>query len=477
MVAKSFSPASEMPRRVYRLFTLFRAVLQRREFVIACIAVGLLLRIVWAFAYNVQPVNDSAWYYDAAVGIAQGDGFRWHGDPAVRDGDLTAHWPVGYPAVLGTLFALFGPSVGLAKALNIALAAAELLVVYWLTRRVFAQTAFAGTAFAETAAGLTLLLLALYPDRIFFTAVVVNEVLTGFLLLLGMLLLTFRSPRVNIAAAGLVFGLAVLTKTQVLLVPGIFLLTLVLTQRDLPWRTRLLHLVLRGVGVYFIAGLVLTPWLLRNYAVFDRFIFVNSSTGLNLYVGNGPFATGGHLNYDAMYLELGWWDLEELAFDDHAKRESLTFMRENPGFVLRLLPLKFWELYKSDSQGLETNRSSLDARGQLDSGAERVFEVLKVISNGYYYGLMAVGSLYLLWALVNRLRGQRAPVLWGVLGIAVYFTLTTLVFHGEQRYHYPYMPLLVLYAAAGLALLLGGRWIAREPIHAQVHQPAVELSV
>src|SRR3954470_19699637 len=72
-------------------------------------ALALVLRLVvvlWA-KDRFPPADDGTFYHVVAQRIAHGDGYTW----LWPDGAVTyaAHYPVGYPALLGLVYALFGP--------------------------------------------------------------------------------------------------------------------------------------------------------------------------------------------------------------------------------------------------------------------------------------------------------------------------------------------------------------------------------
>jgi 4-amino-4-deoxy-L-arabinose transferase-like glycosyltransferase len=50
------------------------------------------------------------------------------------------------------------------------------------------------------------------------------------------------------------------------------------------WRVRLQY----GAGVVLVLAATLSPWLIRNYMVFDRFVFIKSNVGYILWVVNIP---------------------------------------------------------------------------------------------------------------------------------------------------------------------------------------------
>ena len=86
------------------------------------------------------------------------------------------------------------------------------------------------------------------------------------------------------------------------------------------------------------AALVVSPWLVRNYQVFGKFIFVRDNLPLEMYEANNDQSTGlwtrnehpGN-NPEAMrrFQELG-----ELGFMDEKQQEVRQFIREHPGRFL-----------------------------------------------------------------------------------------------------------------------------------------------
>jgi len=68
------------------------------------------------------PADDGSFYQVVAGRIAQGLGYTW----LWPDGAVTfaAHYPVGYPALVGLFYAVFGSHPVVAMALNAALGAA-----------------------------------------------------------------------------------------------------------------------------------------------------------------------------------------------------------------------------------------------------------------------------------------------------------------------------------------------------------------
>ena len=83
----------------------------------------------------------------------------------------------------------------------------------------------------------------------------------------------------------------------------------------------------------------ITPWLVRNYRVFGRPVFLRSNFGAELRMGNGPGANGTwmyilHPTQDNVQLER-YRTMGELAYVEARKKEAWEWIKANPGeFVI-----------------------------------------------------------------------------------------------------------------------------------------------
>ena len=85
--------------------------------------------------------------------------------------------------------------------------------------------------------------------------------------------------------------------------------------------------------------LVMSPWWIRNYSVFHRFIPFRSNLGLELWLGNNshnPDIVSGWLHPDEDQTEMGAMArLGELAYMDAKQKEALAWIRSHPADFLR----------------------------------------------------------------------------------------------------------------------------------------------
>jgi len=419
--------------------------------------VALLIRLSWVVLVDAQPVSDFRWYYERGIDLAAGRGYSMGPDaywpdnlpPAAlsseadypANGRPTAYWPVGYPAFLGLLFALFGSSLFVAKLANVFLYLGILWLAYTIAKRLLGS---------ELTARMTLLVLALYPNHIAYSSLLAGESLFLFLLLLAVaLLLIAPTSRLWLfVASGVIFGLACLVKPQAILIPAlIFGASLSTTFK----RQCLRRHVARFVILYLALGLVILPWIIRNYRVFDDFVLISNNGGINLLVGNNPYATGAYGYHQEMAAMLSHVRGERDR-DVAARAMAVDYMVNHPWETLERWPKKLWYLYRKDVEGISWNEQGMNLT--LGGRGKGAMLALKAMAQGYYLLLV----LAFLATIILRLsqyhiqpHDQPLPALG--LWMVLYFTLISLLTFGDTRFHFPVLPWIVMYAATLVEVL------------------------
>ena len=412
---------------------------------------GFALRLGWALLAPVQPISDFLWYFERATALAAGRGY------VLADGTPTAYFPVGYPAFLGGLFHVFGPSVVAAKLANVILSTLTIGIVYALFGRLLARGAPAGSENDERIRRWATVLFACFPSQIVYVALVSDSILFQCLLYAGLLLLLLPRWRA-VMAGGVVLGLAALTRPYVLFVPVVVGALLIGRQRG--------RGVLRRTAVAtLLMLLVIAPWTVRNAARFDAFVPVSTNGGINLLIGNGSGATGGYRGGVLAALERSnaipaASSNREVARDCAAGERALEAITSEPLRILRLVPRKLFHEYGDDAHALRWNLKGLPrweasaTYSPLELGAMVVFQL-------YYVLVLVAAAAYLILAIARRRRRVGG---WGlVLGLLVYFTAIAVVFFGDPRYHFPLTPLFCFYAASAGVLWAGSTRRKRSP--------------
>ncbi len=344
--------------------------------------VGLLARlgmVFWA-AGSIPPVADGEYYQVVATRIADGLGYTW----LWPDGTVTyaAHYPVGYPALVGALYAILGNPPVVAMGFNAALGTVAVVAVH----RIAASLA------TRRGALLAALLVALHPALVAYTPALMTEGVVAALLVLaiwGLLAaqkFTGRAHWFALAAVGLLFGITTLVRPQIVI--AVPLLAVLLAGGHRPWRWR--GMAARVVLVAGVAVATCLPWTFRNCFMMNSAapgqfdprscLFVSANGGWNLLIGSGPGATGV------------WVPIEQVGVPDECRevygeadkdrcfgRAGVRHILARPGRWLGLIPRKLAVTFNSSGAAgwyLHTanpERFSATARRFLD-GFEIVFQ-------------------------------------------------------------------------------------------------------
>ena len=272
-------------------------------------------------------------------------------------------------------------------------------------------------------------LAAFYPELVWFAAHFWAETLFAVLLWWAIERLVASDARGSATAAagaGLLFGLAILTRETVLYF-------LPLAALWLAWRRP--GGVRRSALVVATALLVVLPWTLRNWKVFDAFVPVSTAGALNLWQGNT------RLSRQEVYEEY-WAVRGRIPKYEHARQRAIeAILERQPLWILEKLRSElpeFWAAHAQPIVHLERGAYGVVRRPlALAAVAVVLVPYLAVL------GLFVIG--------LARLPSGRAPLL--VLAFLAFYVLLHVAAHGYPRYRLPVMPALFLVAAhAAVAL-------------------------
>jgi 4-amino-4-deoxy-L-arabinose transferase-like glycosyltransferase len=395
---------------------------------------ALALRLAWVAYVDCSPrdgrFDDTFWYDTRGQMLAHGQGYVFF------DGAPTAAWPVGYPAFLAAIYRVTDDSVLSAKVANAFLGAFTVLGVYALGSRVFGRRA--GWAAA--------LVLAFFPNQVFFSALVMSEILSAFLLLLVLLAvvhLTLKregSRWWGAAVVGMLIGLTAMVRGEFLL---FFLVPF------LPWRLVLgsWRRALGYLGVAFVSmGLVLTPWTVRNAVRLHYPVVVSTGAVANLLAGHWPGADGAGSFVPGNVIQEEYVHLtnpqREIAMYKAHIRKAVAWAVRHPWEEITLVPRKLYHLYGGDSAGIQWILS------RPVMGKEAV-DFFTTLSNAYYYvvGGWILLSLPAWWCLRDP---KRLLLMLTVLYFSFIFGV---VFVGDLRYHFALVPAAVVLASPALVVV------------------------
>ncbi|MFC1453318.1 hypothetical protein ACFLSJ_08255 [Verrucomicrobiota bacterium] len=278
--------------------------------------------------------------------------------------DPTAFRPPGYPVLLCWVL-LPGGGVVAARILNFTAMAMCLWLLFLLCR-----------SQASAPAGLLAVVFALGYPVLFYTAGTLYPQTVAACLFLGILCLCFLAPELrapHAAAAGALFGVLILTVPTFVFTLAFVCVWLVCTRGK--------HGAKAAAVVLAVTLAVMSPWLLRNHMLFDRFVFVSTNGGRNLLIGNSANTTpnsGVNVNI-APYEPVV--PLDEAERSRHYARRAMEFVRAHPFHAARLYALKFLNYFNFRNRLYVRQESSglRDAVMLLTYGGLLCLAVLRVV--------------------------------------------------------------------------------------------------
>jgi 4-amino-4-deoxy-L-arabinose transferase-like glycosyltransferase len=324
---------------------------------------------------------------------------------------LIFHPPL-YPYFIGSLYAVFGSLA----AVKVAQAVASALLVPALGR-------IGGALFGERAGLAAAGIAAFHPELVWFSAHFWVETLFTVLLWWGFERLLAADREASIApaaAAGLLWGLAILARETVLYF-------LPLAALWLAWRRP--RGLARAAVFLALAVAVVAPWTYRNWRVYDAFVPVSTAGALNLWQGNAT------ISREEVY-EQYWGVRGRIEKYRFARQKGLeAIWARQPAWFFEKLRQEMPNFWEADSQALV--HIVRGAYGPYDKAAAVAAAVVVLAP------FLAVLVLFTMG--VAALPIDRGPLL--LVAFLAYYVLLHVATHGYARYRLPALPVLFLVAA------------------------------
>jgi len=399
------------------------------------VAIALFLRISWiivAHTYRLKNVDDhfGFGYEMGRIGaaIATGHGFS---NPFGASTGPTAWEPPLYPYLIAGVFKIFGvysaASAFVLFCINSIFSALTCIPIFLIARRIFSEKVAVGSAWTW----------ALLPYVMYWCTKWVWETsLSALLVALIFWLALTMEDREGLKPwlwFGLLWGIAGMNSTV--------LLSFLPASGLWAWYrcARRGKAALAGIALasmIFVA--CVSPWLVRNYRTFDKFIFIRDNFGAELRLGNGNGADGTWMQYlhptQDIYGMRQYASMGELAYIERRKRQALDYIRADYGRFAALCLRRF--VYFWD-------------------GPPKVAKIwwLAQLRNS----LFLASSVLMFWGLGRALR-RRIPGAWLLFWLILSYPLIYYVVFPGQRYRHPIEPEMTI---LGVYLLTEATWTKR----------------
>jgi len=399
------------------------------------VALALRVGVVAVRGFAREPQKDEWSYARIGENVAAGTGIFFDVTRDVDGAAVTRRFsslrPPLYPILLGGVFRLFGGggegdlpgSVPAGRALSALLGALSVVVFFAWARRLFGPRPALAAALA----------FAIWPTHLFASA----EMLTEPLFLLLVCGAAFSLTAGRTLPAGVLLGLAVLTRPSalLLLVPAWIV---VLTRPPSSGEGK----KLRALLALSLPVLVLVaPWAIRNASIHGRPL-LTTNLGVTFLGGNSELSLSasppGRWHKPEQVLAeapppmgyYGWPDLTELENDRRFLSLGLDWVREHPGRCLRLVAHKAVRFFDPD---------------QHSAKPDGTFKAV--------VGWLSFGPLLILFLLGIRPAQRRGRGMILPVGLVAVQLATAVIFYGDARVRLPAIPGFLILGTAGAVWL------------------------
>jgi hypothetical protein len=377
----------------------------------------------WSFGYEIGWLGRS---------LVEGHGFSF---VDTASGEFpSAKFPPVYPLLVAGSFAIFGVY---SKA-----AAIILLLFQSICAAVTGVSlVILGSRFFGRKEGIVAgLIWAFYPSSIFHSVVRIwySEMS---IMLIFLIIMTADSVKrfhllLRVVCLGALTGFLVITDSTMMVYSALILI----------WMLYKLKVRLRkwiGLAVIWViaAGVVTSPWAIRNWLVLGTPSILKSNFGEELFLGNNPYSTGGGIDREREQAMAALNEEEHSYYRNHSehsyfsylKKKAFEWIRMHPSRFVQLSAKRFWYFW-----------------GKFPSSGPGIWSIYSWFQLVWYIPITLL-ALYGLWYSIRR---QWNPVpVW--LFLLVY-PLPYYVTHVQlYRYRYPVEPFIVLLTAIPLTVWLG----------------------
>jgi 4-amino-4-deoxy-L-arabinose transferase-like glycosyltransferase len=383
------------------------------------IAAGILARIAFMFIF-VDLGNDFYWEYgEIAKNLINGKGYSFYYLVGYKSEFLfkesanpypSALMPPGYPMFLAPF--MFIKSIEFRNILILlfqtAAAAFCIKLLFDLTKIFFSDNA------ALIAAGVY----ALLPEFIYASNSFGTTIFYHLFILLILLILSKPPSRKTLLQLTLVFAILIYFRSEALLLYGMIIVVFLLKKQ---FRNNALLSIILIV-------LAISPWMIRNAMVFESFVPMSTSGGINFYRGHNSIRPGAWMDKKLIkkIRKLPRNDKYELNYSRVHMEEGLKQISENPINEVINTFSKFIHLWVLDASEKRANHPM------------------------YYlpWFFLLFFSIIGLW----RFRGWQKYKYFYIF--FAFHTLLALVFFALPRYQIMMKIALIPFAAAGAELLI-----------------------
>ncbi|MCX8082110.1 MAG: glycosyltransferase family 39 protein [bacterium] len=367
---------------------------------------AFLIRIAFIFTLkNEVYFADEFEYYRIVQNFLSGNGF-------FVSEELKGFRPPLYPLLLSILYFLKFNLFGI-RIFQCFISSITVCLTYLAAKKLFSEKVALWSGIISV----------IYPFFIFYNGFLLTETLFVFLVLLVIYnLINLTEKTSSWIKAGISLGLAGLCRPTMQLYLPIALIHLLCDKEQ--WKIKIKKILF----ISFFFSLTLSPWILRNYLVFDRFIPGTTMGGRVFWEGNNPYSNGGPCRYFPVEIE----KLPEIERDVAYYKKTIDIIKENPARFLWLLQNKFKRFWNVIPNASEFTKP--------------LYLLISVMSFGIMMPFFVLGFLL-------TFKNKKAQFIHSLI---ILFTIFHIIFLASIRYRIPLEPFYIIFSVYGFFWLVNG---------------------
>ncbi|MCS7180395.1 MAG: glycosyltransferase family 39 protein [bacterium] len=376
-----------------------------RKNLIYFLIIGFLLRLIFVLTLKNQLYFDDEYeYFKIVKNFIDGKGL-------IIGENLKSFRPPLYPFFLSILTILKINLIGI-RILQTIISTITIYLIYLIAKETFNEKIGIWSGWVS----------AFYPFFIFYNGFLLTETLFVFFVVLSMFYLIKTVGKNGIVSfkAGIFMGVAGLTRPTFQLFLPIVILHIMFFKENLRVKFMKIFFLLCGFC------LILSPWIIRNYKIFRKFIPGTTMGGWVFWEGNNPFSEGG----PCAYFPKGILEMDEVERDKLLYKMTVEVIRKNPQRFLYLLKNKFkrfWNVIPNASEFRE----------------KILYRLISIFSFGILLHFFILGFFL-------SLKNKKAQFFHSLI---ILFTLFHMVFLASIRYRLPIEPFYIIFSLFALSQL------------------------
>lgn len=378
-----------------------------------CIVSSIFIQLILLFFITTVPISDSKHHIDNANLLYE------TGRYVNSYGNFSAFWTVGLPAYLVFLKTISPDFILIAKLINILFSIGLIISCYLIFKNHLTPRAL----------NIFLIIFTFFPNNLFSSNIILTDYPFLFFLWVSILIIyKIRNKPSILLSALLGISLALASYLRPIGIVLTIMFAVILFFRNYPIGIK------SSVIMFTTFTIILLPWGIRNFNLFNSIVPVSTNGGYIFLMGNHQNSSGG-VNFD---FEYNLSNPNEIKESNKAYSRAFSDIIENPIKSIIRLPLKILHTYYRGDSSITWGLKKTEQ------------EISGVIKSLIFYITNLVFYL-IIWLNICSIFLSRKKTMFKkypeMLVLSVYIFLIIIIFVGSERYHIPLLPIHIFLAA------------------------------